>query len=609
MKRRLGIYATYDSDGIIDDYIVYCLEKLCEIAVDVVVVSNHRIPDAEKSKLKMASRIYERDDIGYDAGGFSDTVRRLASEDQLRKYDEVIFLNDSVFGPFYPFQEMFSVMDAKEDLDFWGITKRGKSDFDGGDTVYPEHIQLYFFVVRERMLRDVRFVRYWETILDKVTDFRSAILNYEFMFTEYFAELGYKWDVYCHTEGLVTDNPKWNLSPYHYCSHELIKDMRCPLLKRKLFTGDFVERKYSDRSDLRRAVSYVADHTSYDIDLMWSHVLRVYHLDDVMESMQLVEMVSEEDDNCAKDSCLVRILDNRGNVIPSNAGLCSPDNARYTLFISIEDNGREPEILVRQKIKCVLENMCKNERYVSGVMELFRKKPRLGVLVPPMEMFGDVSLGAETKWGSETMAAEMKNKYCLSVPAKEWAPIHKVGALWFRSHIVDPGLLEDLSKDRTGTVMQMIPLFAQQKGYYTEILINKGYASGIFMNMQRMLHDSRDMLRTMFGKEGSSEEMWDEIYKQRISDFVRDKKRVYVYGAGRLACRVIGIADSIRRPDGVVVSDKNGNSKSVCGYSVLALDEVDLRDSSFIIAVGKKNNDVIEGKLKALGVVHYLLLA
>lgn len=608
MKKRLGIYAIYDNNGIVDDYILYCVSRLCEVAVSVVVVSNHRLPDAEKNKLKMAGRIYERNDDGYDAGGFAYAVKRLVSENQLRSYDEVIFLNDSVFGPFYPFQEMFSVMDAKEELDFWGITKRGISDFDGGDTIYPEHIQLYFYVVRKRMLQDVQFIRYWETILDKITDFRSAILNYEFMFTKYFADKGYKWDVYCHTDGLVTDNPEWNLSPYHYCSYELIKDARCPLLKRKLFTGDFVERRYSDRSDLRKAVSYIAEHTNYNTDLIWSHVLRVYHLGDVIESMQLLEVVCEKEENSEKGPFSIRIIDNRGNVINTSLYSYGSDTAEYILFISMEENDEEPEILVESELKCVIENMCSNDKYVSAVMELFREKPRLGVLVPPADTFGSNSPFIDMKWQDQTVVTEMKNKYRLSVPIKKSAPIHRVSALWFRTDIVDGDLLDDLSKDRTGTLMQMIPLFAQQKGYYTEILVNRTYVSSLWMNMQRMLHDSWDMSHIMLGKGGNPEEMWDEVYRQRISEFAKDKEQIYVYGAGRLACRVIKAADHIKKLDGVVVSDKSGNPESVCGYPILTLDEIDMRDSSFIVAVGKKNNDSIEDKLKELGVIHYLLL-
>lgn len=58
-------------------------------------------------------------------------INNLVNEGRLEQYDEIIFLNDSVFGPFYPFGEMFLKMEERKELDFWGVTKRGISDFDG----------------------------------------------------------------------------------------------------------------------------------------------------------------------------------------------------------------------------------------------------------------------------------------------------------------------------------------------------------------------------------------------------------------------------------------------------------------------------------------------
>lgn len=245
MVKRLAIYATYDQDGIVDDYVVYCIGKLQEADIDILVVSNHMLPSEQKERLVgITQEIYEREDRGYDMGGFAYVVELLKSQDRLKNYDEIIFLNDSIFGPFYPLGEMLSEMDKRKDIDFWGITRRGASDFDGGDAVYPEHIQLYFYAVRRKMLNSRDFSDYWNEIPNKITDFRSAILNYEFTFTKYFSDRGFKWAVYCDTDRYITNNPKNNLSPYHYCSYNLIKN-GCPWLKESflqviLLTADIV---------------------------------------------------------------------------------------------------------------------------------------------------------------------------------------------------------------------------------------------------------------------------------------------------------------------------------------------------------------------------------
>ena len=60
--KRLAIYATFDKDGVVDDYILYCLNELHKVADDLAVVSNHELPCSEKNKLAMADWIYERED-------------------------------------------------------------------------------------------------------------------------------------------------------------------------------------------------------------------------------------------------------------------------------------------------------------------------------------------------------------------------------------------------------------------------------------------------------------------------------------------------------------------------------------------------------------------
>ena len=605
--KRLAIYATFDKNGIIDDYILYCLNELCNVADDLAVVSNNKLPAPEKCKLTMASWVYERNDSGYDMGGFAHVINSLASQGQLEKYDEIIFMNDSVFGPFYPFSDMFLKMDGMEELDFWGITKRGVSDFDGGDQIYPEHIQLYFYVVKKRMAHSHDFSEYWRKITEKVTDFRSAILNYEFAFTQYFADRGYKWEVYCHTGDLITDNPKFNLSPYHYCSYDLIKEEKCPVLKRKLFTGDFIEGRFCDESDLRKAISYIAENTDYDIDLIWSHVLRIYNVKDIIKSMKMLEVIDVENDSFENNTC-VRIIDNLGTVIKDD--FVNPDKGEYTVFISLERNAKTPATVFWAERDCIIENLLCSRTYIEKVGELFKMYPRLGVVVPPVQTFGKISDSLGEKWKNEKIAIEIAGKYGLSVPIGQEAPIHKINAFGCRSSLLQNDLLNDLKSDRTGTIMQMLPLFAQQKGYYTEIVINKNYAARLLMNMWQITQDIWELYGgdAKAGMNLDMEEIHDSMYFQKIKDFVKGKNKLYIYGAGQLACRVIKMIENFRKPDGIVVSDKNGNADNVCGYPVCEIGEINARDGSFIVAVGKKNNSAVGKILEAAGVGDCLLL-
>ena len=608
-EKRLAIYATYDKEGIIDAYIPYCLQELHKVANDIVVVSNHVLLQEQKRKLSMAEEVYERDDVGFDMGGFAYVIGRLAAQDRLKDYDEIIFMNDSVFGPFYPFLEMFDAMGTREELDFWGITKRGISDFDGGDAVYPEHIQLYFYVVRRKMAQSREFINYWKVVTNEVTDFRSAILNYEFMFTQYFTDRGYLWDVYCHAAGFATDDPKKNFSPYHYYSYELIKNEKCPLLKRKLFTGDFVEGRISDRSDLKKAVTFVTDHLGYDASLFWMHILRVYHLEDIMESMQMVELFDGENRDAVWDRSCIRVISG------CETNLSVSGETEYIVYISEREDVDKPYPLADAERNCIMENLLSSDTYMAGIARFFEENPLLGVLIPPVMTFGKVSKSLGHKWKYQKKAEEIIKKYNISSPRGKGAPIHAIRAFWCRSGILGKNLLKDLQNDKTGTVMQVIPLFAQQKGFYTEIAVNKNYVGRLLMNMQHMMRElwemclcESDCYDESEDKDKDMEKMQDMLYRKMIAEYAVGKEMLYIYGAGQLACRVVRIMDAFRKPDGIVVSDKVGNLGDICGYPVMGIEDVDICGISFIVAVGRKNNSVVAAKLKALGIMDYLLL-
>ena len=600
MAKRLSIYATYDKKQRIDRYVVYCLQKLKMVSDTIIVVSNTSLSGTEKGKLSMVDQIYERDDSGYDMGGFAYVIQKLNANNDICRYDEIIFMNDSVFGPFYSFEEMFKVMDRRNELDFWGITERGKSDFDGGEVVYPEHVQLYFYVVKSRMLHSKDFLEFWDKVEERVTDFRSAILNYEFAFTDYFAKRGYIWDVYCKTDLYITDNFKLNLSPYHYCTYNLIKEQHCPLLKRKLFTGDFIEGRYTDKSDLRKAMDYIENNTKYDIRLILDHLIRVYPIGKIMNALQMVEYY-EDEANYNKDNDIKVKLITSDNV-KKQINIEENNDSEYTLFVSVDEKNI-PDILRQSELNNVIENLCSPK-----VIELFEKKPWLGMVVPPISTFGNISRSLKKQWIDSSIVAELSKKYEISVPIDKYAPISKIYGFICRTSILSNTLLDDLNNDKTGAVLQMLPIIAQQKKYYTEIVVNTCYAAAVYTNMQEMLYNIYNMYDLNLQYDSDIEDIKDCLYKRQIKDFVSQYKKIYVYGAGQLACRAIRILENICKPEGIIVSDKNGNPNNICGYQVYQASDITIKNKSFVVAVGEKNNEIIKDYLQKMEAKDYLLL-
>ena len=603
--KRFAIYATYEKNGIIDDYIIFCLGELRKVVDDIFVVSNHILADDQRGKLSIATDIYEKDDTGYDVGGYAYVISQLRKKKKYEQYDEGVFLNDSIFGPFYPLNEMFQEMNRKTGIDFWGITERGESEFDGGESIYPRHIQLYFFVIKERMLKSSKFTQYFENIQNEITGFRSAILNYEFGFTKYFEKQGFKWDIYCRNDSYINSNPAYNLSPYHYYIYDLLKNMRCPFFKRKLFNGDFIEDRYTDKLDISLMIKYIKESTRYDTGMIWDYVLRNYRIDEIMNAMQLYTVIKCADINDINVTRHFKTIDRYGTFKTDTDN----SNPEYIVFLNLSRDTVPYALFVAERNN-LFYNLLEDGKYEKSIVDLFNDNPKLGLIIPPMMTSGKVSKSFSGKWVDQNMAENLINTENFNIPTSvDHAPIYKINGFICRKQILTDNIRKGLEGDNSEIYMQAMPLYAQQEGYYTEVAINEEYVHSYITNLQRSIEKISALGLSYLKQNDDIEEMCDEVYGRQISDFMKNVRQVYIYGAGQLACRVVKIIESqffatIR----VVVSDCNGNSNSILGHEVRTFGDDNYENERFIIAVGKKNTRDIENKLKSKGITKYIVI-
>ena len=152
--KRLSIFFFYDGDGIVDRYIDCFLQELKKNSEHLLVVCNGKLePEGEKLIRKSADDLLIRENKGFDIWAYKSGLEYLTWE-KVAQYDELVLCNFTCFGPLYPFAEMFEKMSAK-DVDFWGITKFNKVDYDPfGTVVYnylPDHLQSNFLVARKKL--------------------------------------------------------------------------------------------------------------------------------------------------------------------------------------------------------------------------------------------------------------------------------------------------------------------------------------------------------------------------------------------------------------------------------------------------------------------------
>lgn len=256
--RRLGIFCFYDSEGIVDSYIEYLLNELGKNLTKLVIVVNGFVNEnGKKVFAKYSQNILVRENKGFDIGAFKDGFIHFVGKKGIVEWDEIVFCNDTFYGPFIPFNNIFAKMD-QEETDFWGINLVE----DGMLT----HIQSFFLVFRnEEIIEDLFDYLNNQTMsmllmTDNIADIYAA---YELGLFRFLVQRGYKFSTYTNTQDYDI-----------YQSPDMcIKKFGLPLLKKKCFSKLFFHE-----SVIRKAISYIKENFVYDIMNIQQNVVRQYEI-------------------------------------------------------------------------------------------------------------------------------------------------------------------------------------------------------------------------------------------------------------------------------------------------------------------------------------------
>jgi len=215
--RRVCLFAAYDADGIVDDYVVDYLRELSRFA-DVYYLADSDMADAELAKLAdVTVGAWAKRHGEYDFGSY----KRLAEEvgwATIESYDELLLVNDSCYL-LRPLDDVFREMDERA-CDWWGLqatkgigaNRRAAealfrdpipmesvrySMIDGfeDDYRYDFHMASYFLAYRTPVIQDPEFRRY----LGSVTAQRNKqilIQKYEIGLTRWLLQHGHSFDTF-----------------------------------------------------------------------------------------------------------------------------------------------------------------------------------------------------------------------------------------------------------------------------------------------------------------------------------------------------------------------------------------------------------------------------
>ncbi|MDC7221517.1 MAG: rhamnan synthesis F family protein [Spirochaetales bacterium] len=226
--KRIAIYACYSKENKVEDYVIYYLNELKKIA-DVVIVYDNSLDEDSIEQLRNYTihGIFTNHNM-YDFGSYKIGIEWLVNNGLIQKYDSLILCNDSVFGPFYPFENYFKTMESKRNVDFWGFIKYqyNRKLAERLDVIHFEHIQSYFIVLNKCIISDFNFFNFFKLVTKEESN-RDVIKKYEIGLSQFLYKLGYK------SDGIfVTDKDLL------YSKNKTLKRIKkgFPFLKKKFFT-------------------------------------------------------------------------------------------------------------------------------------------------------------------------------------------------------------------------------------------------------------------------------------------------------------------------------------------------------------------------------------
>lgn len=440
MKNRLGVFLFHDSDGVVDEYIDYLLSSIKNVLGHMIIVINGT---ADKEALDMFSKytaeIIRMEDAVFDFSAWKHVIVETCGRERLKEFSSMVFLDDSFFGPFRPFEDIFQKM---ENTDFWGLSAYGETN-SSGKSPYgyrPRYIQPYFMVFESQVLHSDAFFDFWVWLPEYQSD-NEYIERGVCVLTKKLEDLGYRWGVYSDTSDMESADRNKNYDQTLFNIYELVSNRKYPVLRKQLFEIDKrVSLSFTNGAELMRTVEYIENNFKYDVTMIFKHVMRKYSPYDVKSSLCLdyvlpdfsnegdvkqneaviiVHMVYSElfekykrylmnvpkgvdiiittnsDENVSAlesvylpffgDRVKIRKSENRGRDVAALLVTCKDILLKYEYLCFIHDkksSAKEFAAVGTEFDRVNWENLLGSEGYIKNIIGLFRKHKYLGMLSP-----------------------------------------------------------------------------------------------------------------------------------------------------------------------------------------------------------------------------------
>jgi lipopolysaccharide biosynthesis protein len=272
-RRTLVLFAHFDPQGVVDPYVVYYLKALHGLGATIVFVSGSPslTPESVAPIRSLCAGIYTRRTLSLDFGSWHLAWCIFRHRGwSLDQFDRLVIANDSVYGPVFPIEEMWS--------SFHGADMYGAIE----STVQKPHLQS-FFVVWDLNARTRRFLNDFWNDFQYVVDKLLLIRRYEVDLSTRARRAGLSIkpfvsvDTVKATYGRSPEHPRASvfsnaraLNNTIYFWDGLIEHLRFPFVKTSL-----PRHNTPWQDSVAQLREFIEQHTSYPYGLIQSNVDRL----------------------------------------------------------------------------------------------------------------------------------------------------------------------------------------------------------------------------------------------------------------------------------------------------------------------------------------------
>lgn len=633
-KNNLGIFVFYDKDGIVDRYVLYLLEQLTPFLQDLIIMCNGKVnADGKAMLLRYTDKVFIRDNEGYDAMAVREAMLTHFGWERLQNFDSIVVFNDTFFGPFYPMNSVFEIIEKGIET-LWGLLARIKGSTPSANTTL---FGAFFYVMKRGLIKNRIWQKFWEELDGSKWGFGDAIQQYEYQLISVCEKAGEKWNCVWRSDRFTGCRRESNFDDYTNIAYELISYHKYPFLKRKPLSlkPNFA---YSISDTQKRAIEYIARETDYDVSMIWENILRKYSWTEIKEALQLTKVLPVQliDGNrvtkkaeavlifkVSKEDWLEDYIAQWGKmefrieVFPENEDIkailhsrCKPINnvkihnagisAQYLISnLTINENcscifymddavynciGEKDLVIGRTVQHYIFDGLLYNQIFVENVAQEFERDVWLGAMILPLMYH---------------------NKYLGTWREDEGDGTANVNAFWCARSLFPDVWEGQIREERDG--MANLTDMVQKCGKFTYETLSSAMAEIHLSNMQVL---AKKMLFQEY-KSGLKIKSYLDLNYIGLYDFCSTCSEIYIYGAGIWGERIAEKLQEINiKYKAYLVSEGHKRFAIKKDHPVYEIKEIDVQGDGVgvIVAVGENQKRSVADSLYLLGIERLFFL-